>query len=123
VGADCSYLNLLSNGGVAEIDEDRLGLDELRAAMEANGPVWAAVIAVDLDPEVPIVRHREDGSDSGAPLGVRLAQVIHHGTDHRSQVCTSLTNLGIEPPAIDVWDYAEAGGRLTETAPTVSDAG
>lgn len=122
VGADCSYLNLLSDGGVAEIEEDTLGLEALRAAMEANGPVWSALIERDLDPETHVVRHRDDGSESGAPLGVRLAQVIHHGTDHRSQVCTALTNLGIEPPAIDVWDYAWEGGRLTETEATAADA-
>ncbi len=46
----------------------------------------------------------------------RLAQVIHHGTDHRSQVCTILSTLGIEPPEIDVWAYGEATGRTrTET--------
>jgi uncharacterized damage-inducible protein DinB len=44
--------------------------------------------------------------------------VVHHGTDHRSQICTILTTLGIEPPPIDVWDYADQDGRLTEIAPT-----
>ncbi len=123
VGADCSYLSLLSDGAVAEIEEDQLGLDELRAAMEANGPVWAALIARDLDAGTQIVRHREDGSESGAPLGVRLAQALHHGTDHRSQICTTLTMLGIEPPAIDVWDYAADGDRLSETEPAVAEGG
>jgi uncharacterized damage-inducible protein DinB len=52
------------------------------------------------------IRRRDDGSESHATAGIRLAQAIHHGTDHRSQVCTALTTLGIEPPAIDVWDYA-----------------
>jgi uncharacterized damage-inducible protein DinB len=42
--------------------------------------------------------------------------VIHHGTDHRSQICTALTVLGIEPPAIDVWDYGDTVGR-TESQP------
>jgi uncharacterized damage-inducible protein DinB len=42
---------------------------------------------------------------------VFLAQAIHHGTDHRSQICTVLTSLGIEPPSIGVWDYAEATDR------------
>jgi uncharacterized damage-inducible protein DinB len=40
--------------------------------------------------------------------------VVHHGTDHRSQICTALTTLGIEPPLIDVWDYGEAVGRTNE---------
>ena len=65
-----------------------------------------------------VIRHRDDGSESHAPLGIRLAQALHHGTDHRSQVCTALTTLGVEPPAIDAWDYADQDGRLSETAPS-----
>ena len=118
VGADVSYLALLSGGAVHDIDEESLDLPALRAAMEATGPVWSNLLAQDLDPAAMIVRHRDDGSESGAPLGIRLAQVIHHGTDHRSQVCTALTSLGIEPPEIDVWAYAWKDNRLTETPPT-----
>jgi uncharacterized damage-inducible protein DinB len=118
VGADASYLWLLSGGQVPEIDEAAMDLAALRAAMERHGPVWAAVLAADLDPDAPMVRQRDDGSTSTAPTGVRLAQVIHHGTDHRSQVCTALTSLGITPPEIDVWDFAHGQGRLSDTPPT-----
>ncbi len=118
VGADCSYLELLSGGEVSPIEEASMGLPELRAAMEANGPVWQAVVSRDPDPDEILVRRRDDGSTSSAPIGIRLAQVVHHGTDHRSQVCTALTNLGITPPEIDAWDYAWEQGRLEETAPT-----
>ena len=118
VGADRSYLALLSEGGISEIDEESMDLAALRIAMAETGPGWSALLERDLDPTVMVVRHRDDGSTSGAPLGVRLAQVIHHGTDHRSQVCTALTNLGIEPPEIDVWSFAWDDGRLTETEPT-----
>ncbi len=52
-----------------------------------------------------MVRHRDDGPMSHALRGIRLAQFLHHGTDHRSQICTALTTLGIEPPEIDVWDF------------------
>ena len=47
-------------------------------------------------------------------MGVRIAQAIHHGTDHRSQVCTALTSLGIVPPGIDLWEWAKAIGRTQE---------
>lgn len=117
VGADTGYLSLLSGGKVAEIDEDRestMSLAELREAMAADGPVWASLVAGDLDPDLDVVRHRDDGSESHAPLGVRLAQALHHGSDHRSQVCTALTNLGVEPPDIDAWAFAWADGRLRE---------
>lgn len=114
VGADRSYLELLSGGEVAAIDEETMDLPALRAAMAANGPVWATVIAGDLDPDEVLVRRRDDGSESHAPLGIRLAQVVHHGTDHRSQVCTALTNLGVTPPEIDAWDFAWSEDRLVE---------
>jgi uncharacterized damage-inducible protein DinB len=113
VGADVSYLFVLSGGGVKEIDEDALDVVGLRAAMVPNGAGWSALLAKDLDPDEVVVRHRDDGSESHAPRGLRLAQVLHHGSDHRSQICTALTNLGIEPPGIDVWDFANTLGRVT----------
>jgi uncharacterized damage-inducible protein DinB len=118
VGADASYLFVLTDGRVPEIDEDQMDLPALRAVMEGNGPAWATLLAQELDPDSIVVRHRDDGSESHAPVGIRLAQALHHGTDHRSQVCTALTALGVEPPAIDVWDFAEHEGRLAEVRPS-----
>lgn len=115
VGGDASYLWVLSDGSRPEIEEAELGLAELRAVMVANGPAWAAVVDRDLDPEETVVRHRDDGTDSHAPRSVRIAQALHHGTDHRSQVCTALTTLGVEPPAIDVWDFAREDDRIWES--------
>jgi uncharacterized damage-inducible protein DinB len=119
VGSDASYLFVLTDGRVSEIEEGELDLAQLRSVMEKNSPEWSSLVGQDLDPEQTVVRHRDDGTDSLAPMGVRLAQVLHHGTDHRSQICTMLTALGIEPPGIDVWDYAETDGRLS-VVPTTS---
>ena len=60
---------------------------------------------------------REDGSGIDASRGLRLAQVLHHGTDHRSQVCTALTHLRIDPPDIDLWAFGIETGRITEPPP------
>lgn len=43
--------------------------------------------------------------------------MLHHGTDHRSQICTALTTLGIEPPEMDVWAFGAARGRVSEVPP------
>ncbi len=95
-----------------------MGLVELRAAMEGSGAAWSMLLDGELDPDAIVVRHRDDGSDYHAPLGIRLGQALHHGTDHRSQICTVLTALGVEPPAIDVWDFGEQDGRAIEVPPT-----
>ncbi len=117
VGADTSYLYALTGGRTPRIDEDGMELPELRAAMEDDGRAWDELLAAPLDPDALVVRRRDDGSETHAPVGIRLAQALHHGTDHRSQVCTALTSLGVEPPAIDVWDYAWTIDRLVEVAP------
>jgi uncharacterized damage-inducible protein DinB len=114
VGADASYLHVTSGGRRQRIDEDAMDLGALRIAMEANGAGWTELLLQDLNPDVVLTRHRDDGSSTEAPLGIRLAQALHHGTDHRSQICTALTTLGIEPPSIDVWDYGARDGRVVE---------
>ena len=117
VGADANYLFVLSGGERPQIDEDGMDLAQLRAVMADDGPAWSALLARDPDPDHVVIRHRDDGSESHAPFGIRLAQAIHHGTDHRSQVCTALTSLGITPPEIDVWDFGQQDGRTFETPP------
>ena len=118
VGGDAGYLFALTGGRTPEIDDESMSLQDLRAAIEWNGPVWSELLATDPDPEADCVRHRDDGTDSHAPVGIRLAQALHHGTDHRSQICTALTSLGVEPPPIDVWDYGVEHGRVVEVFPT-----
>jgi uncharacterized damage-inducible protein DinB len=118
VGADSSYLFALTGGRIALIDEDHMDLPELRATMERHGAAWSDLLAQDLDPDAIVARHRDDGSETHAPISIRLAQALHHGTDHRSQICTALTTLGVEPPAIDVWDFGGSDGRVVEVPPT-----
>ena len=118
IGADTSYLFTMTGGRRPLIDEDRMDLLELRAAMEGNGAAWSQLMAQSLDPEAVHVRRRDDGSESHAPIGIRLAQALHHGSDHRSQICTALTTLGLQPPDIDVWDYGELDGRAREVPAT-----
>jgi uncharacterized damage-inducible protein DinB len=112
VGTDCWYLTFFRDGprAIDEGAEAGADLDALKAAITANGEAWMAILSTNPDGETDIIEHG-DGWDFHSPLGFRLAQVIQHGTDHRSQVCTALTSLGVEPPVIDLWTYGEATGR------------
>jgi uncharacterized damage-inducible protein DinB len=115
VEADSSYLFVIGAERTPLTDVDRMGLPELQAAMEGHGAAWSRAVAQDLDPNAILVR--DDGSETHAPAGIRLAQAVHHGTDHRSQICTALTTLGVEPPGIDVWDFGFQDGRVVEVPP------
>jgi uncharacterized damage-inducible protein DinB len=104
-------------------EDPNITIDQLRAANAVNGERWQSVLAEDRDPESEIVeRNEEEGWEFITPLAFRYAQAVHHGTDHRSQVCTALSSLGIEPPEIDVWAYGEATGR-TRAARLVIEGG
>jgi len=43
-----------------------------------------------------------------------LTQFVHHGNDHRAQICTTLSTHGIEPPDLQVWPYAMELGASRE---------
>lgn len=43
---------------------------------------------------------------------VVMLQVINHATEHREQIKSMLTALGITPPDIDGWDYGADAGAL-----------
>jgi uncharacterized damage-inducible protein DinB len=117
VGSDASYLYVTSGQRFPRIDEEKMSFAELRAQMATHGAAWSQVLA-DADPDQMLTRRRDDGSATHAPLSIRLAQAVHHGTDHRSQICTALTSLGVEPPFIDVWDFGEQAGTVTEDRPS-----
>jgi uncharacterized damage-inducible protein DinB len=110
VGSDGWNLSFFRDG-IDPIDEKGdQGLDVLRSEMTTNGAAWMELLAGELDPDSDTVEI-DDGLEVRDPIGVRLAQVLHHGTDHRSQICTALTSLGVTPPEIDLWAYARETGR------------
>ena len=41
-----------------------------------------------------------------------MLQVINHATEHREQIKSMLSALGVTPPDIDGWDYGEATNTL-----------
>ena len=119
VDGDVFYLDVLRGGEPEAFDKDACDIPTLRAVMEGHDAVWQRLVAGDLDPTTDVVEY-EDVGETHAPLGIRLAQALYHGTDHRSQVCTALTALGIEPPAIEVWDFAQLDGRMFSVVATAA---
>lgn len=112
VDGDVFYLNVLRGGEPERFDPIHSDIPTMRAAMDAHDAVWQGLVAGEIDPDVVVIEYEDSGYETHAPLGIRLAQALYHGTDHRSQVCTALTALGIEPPAIEVWDLAREDGRF-----------
>ena|SRR5436309_424384 len=118
VGSDPGYLYFLTGDHVHDIETEELDLPELRAVAEREGAAWSAFLAENPDPEAIVKEIDEtDGYERDASIGIRLAQALHHGTDHRSQICTALTTLDVQPPSIDVWAFGVATDRIIEVLP------
>lgn len=118
VGADTYYLSHLTADPAREIESAQMDLRDLRAAMAADERTWFELLANDLDPRTVVKDVDQGGYERDASMGIRIAQALHHGTDHRSQICTALTTLGVEPPFIDVWAFGTETGRVVDIPPT-----
>jgi uncharacterized damage-inducible protein DinB len=118
VDADASYLLRTSGGELGEqIDDDqRLSLDDVVAVNDRNAAQWETLLARSIDPDVDIAHDRGNGEVRHATVGVRLAQALHHGSDHRSQISTALTSLGRPAAEFDVWTWGASAG-LVRTEP------
>jgi uncharacterized damage-inducible protein DinB len=119
VGGDSWYLFDMTDQPAYRIEEKHMDLKALRAAIEATGAGWQKLLATNVDPDL-VIREvdEDDGYERDAPMGIRLAQALLHGAEHRSQICTAITTIGIEPPPIDVWDFGDATGRITDVPPS-----
>lgn len=91
--------------------EETPSLDELSRRVDELDARWERFLSQPFDAERTFVIPWHDGVDRDVPAGVVLAQALHHGSEHRSQVCTILTSIGVPTPDLGLWDYAEATNR------------
>jgi uncharacterized damage-inducible protein DinB len=108
VGAEQWYVQLLTGEllGRARIRRhERHSLDDLLATATAIGARELEVVASD-----DVTRRIEMNEGRRSTVGVILAQLIHHGNEHRTQATTILGANGIEPPPVSAWGYGRAAG-------------
>ncbi len=117
VDGDAFYLYGLTGDRSHVINTERMDLRELQVAIKSNGAEWSRLLAQSPDPDAITLERDDDGFERRATMGIRFAQALYHGTDHRSQVCTTLTRLGVEPPDVQVWEYGKQSGRSVESMP------
>jgi uncharacterized damage-inducible protein DinB len=106
VRAESWYLKLLTGWEPPvrwEIPGPWPGIDVLLERSRFSGDRLVE-IADRLDPKASL--------DTGrfiVPTSIVLVQAVNHATEHRSQAATILTQLGIEPPPVDGWNFGGFG--------------
>ncbi len=76
-----------------------------------NAELEQAAARGDQDRTVQVTGDDPPGTWS-MPVPLFMLQAVNHGTEHRAQVAAILTQLGIEPPAMDGWTYFFESGHL-----------
>ena len=90
--------------------EDRaapLSITELRELVEEQERRWNDLLD-ELERgglDASIVTRAVDYPDIEHAETLLFLQALHHGNDHRTQVCSTLGALGLDVPDIDVWEY------------------
>jgi uncharacterized damage-inducible protein DinB len=95
------YLSLLTLP-VEERVRIEPAFDELQEAAAASGAALLALVRGE-KPVMPAPIKTRDGYD--VEPWVILNQVINHATEHREQIKSMLSALGVTPPEIDGWDH------------------
>ena len=81
------------------------GFDTLTAAFD-DGNRLLEQAAAEADTDSFIELEDDDGVTAWRmPRSLLLLQAINHGTEHRSQIATLLTHIGMTAPEMDGWTF------------------
>ena len=108
--AERSYFSRVSTGKLYSQPKDAppMTFTEIGETLRLSGESfveWASKVGADDTVEIDW-----DGELRDVPKTILLTQAINHATEHRSQIMTILTQLGIQPPDLDAWTYFEEVG-------------
>ena len=105
VTSEQSYFSRISTGKRLHRPDDTppMTMDDMMNSLRRTGSgliEWASKVQAD-----DVVEIDWDGVMRDVPKTILLTQVINHATEHREQIKAIMTELGIEPPDLQGWEY------------------
>ncbi len=105
IAAEADYINRLTGKGPQPPFrwEDEPALEDIFA--------FSKIVAVDLldavqrTPPEHIVHEEENGNTIDYKASLLFIQVINHGIEHRTNITTILSGMGLPAPEVDGWGY------------------
>ena len=104
------YLSILTTANHSPEREPAPTLSELREVAVKSGRELVSLVQGSSSGLLPPQIHLSDGYR--VKPWVILVQVINHATEHREQIKSILTALGVEPPRIDGWWFGRESKAL-----------
>ena len=97
------YTSILTTYDHSPERETVLTLSELREVAVRSGSVLVSMVQDFSNESLQSQIHLSDGYR--VEPWVIIVQVINHATEHREQIKSVMSALGVEPPRIDGWMY------------------
>lgn len=102
VSAQYGYLRLLTLPIEERKDRFTVEFADLEKSLQESGE---RLLELARDGSKLPVTRLQTRDDYWVEPWVLMVQIINHATEHREQIKSMLTALGITPPDIDGWDY------------------
>jgi uncharacterized damage-inducible protein DinB len=109
VSSQQSYLRTLTVPLEERRNPPTVAFAELQESVKMSGEGLLALARGEQKPFLPQLQTR-DGFY--VQPWVLMVQIINHATEHREQICSMLSALGVTPPDLDGWSYGEATNAL-----------
>jgi uncharacterized damage-inducible protein DinB len=87
-------------------------LDHVVARAKTLSEWFAGFAKGELDLDRVIERRGADGTTQHMPMGILIAQFLHHGNEHRAQLGSILGANGIEPPHYSAFNWGHDLGKI-----------
>jgi uncharacterized damage-inducible protein DinB len=114
--AEVDYVNLANDKLLPPVplpSDHFPGFEVLKEGVRwAGDELLQLAVAARADTIVRVMRPQEPIFEY--PLASFIVQVLNHSTEHRTQISTIITQLGIEPPAMSGWKYMREMGEFRE---------
>ena len=110
VCTDGGYLGALTGHRLDWARERGLGSDlgELAPWVDEAEALWMGFLS---RPDDAARKVFLDAGTYETDAAVVTAQALHHGSAHREQICAMLRELGLDPPDLQPWAFADQTGR------------
>jgi len=109
VSSQFSYLRTLTLPLEERLDSPTVAFAELEQSASKSGE---ALLALARREQLPLKPQLQTRDGYFVEPWVLLVQIINHATEHREQISSMLSTLGITPPNLDGWGYGEATNAL-----------
>ena len=110
IGTDGAYLGALAGHRPTWAAERAHSSDlgELGSHVDEAEALWMDFLSL---PDDAVRKVLLDNGTYETHAAIVTAQALHHGSAHREQICAILRDLGLDPPELQPWDFADSTGR------------